>query len=73
MLIEHRSRQSEAGLERDIGFRVVITASGEELDGQLAGLEVGEEILVTGFLNRAMFRRGEYKLVIHAQSVKRIN
>ena len=69
-LLEHQSVQQEAGLDRQINFRILVVASGDPLDTVVKTLKAGDHVEIKGFLNRTAFKSGEYKLVIHATSVK---
>lgn len=68
--LEHRSRQSEAGLERDAYCRIVVIASGAALSAQARALTQGQPIRVTGFVTRADNRQGQARLVLHARSLQ---
>ncbi|MBI5461732.1 MAG: primosomal replication protein N [Gammaproteobacteria bacterium] len=68
--IEHRSICEEAGLPREVQFRLAVVATGEGLRPCVAALHVGQRIRVQGFLARAGYRSAEHSLVLHAQSIK---
>lgn len=62
--------QQEAGLDRQTNFKVMVVASGESLDSVIQTLKAGDHVEIKGFLNRAAFKSGEYRLIIHATSVE---
>ncbi|MBI5040172.1 MAG: primosomal replication protein N [Gammaproteobacteria bacterium] len=68
--IEHLSMCEEAGLPREVRFRLAVVATGEDLRPQVAELQAGRRIRVQGFLARAGFRSAEHSLVLHAQSIE---
>lgn len=70
--LEHRSRQLEAGLEREAFCRIIVMAAGKELSKTAQQLDEGSEVSVTGFIARADNRQGQAKLVLHAQSLQRL-
>lgn len=72
-VLEHRSTQIEAGLERQSYVRLQVIASGEEIQAQTQHLYVGQVVQVSGFLNRHESRNGLSQLVLHAQHIERIN
>jgi len=69
--LEHRSRQCEAGLQRDVFCRIVVMACGRELVPMAQSLRQGESIYVAGFLGQQNYRTGEARLVLHAHSIDR--
>jgi primosomal replication protein N len=70
--LEHRSRQKEAGMERDALCRLVVIAGGEQLSKEAAALSEGELVSVTGFISRADSRQGQARIVLHAHSICRV-
>lgn len=70
--LEHRSRQIEAGLEREAYCRIIVMAAGNELSKKAQQLNEEAEVTVTGFLARADNRQGQAKLVLHAQDLQRL-
>jgi len=74
LVLEHRSRQVEAGQPREVTVRIVV-----ELRGNLAlESEVwatpGVRLMVQGFLDRSGFRDDEsVRLVLHAQDIKAVD
>ena len=59
-------------MEREALCRIVVMAGGEKLSQQAAALSEGELISVTGFISRADSRQGQARLVLHAQSIRRV-
>ncbi len=51
IMIEHRSKQWEAGSGRLAACRVMVQFSGESLVSQARQIELGEKIVVKGFLS----------------------
>ncbi len=68
--LEHRSRQVEAGLEREAYCRIIVMAAGKELSKRAQQLDEETEVTVTGFIARADNRQGQAKLVLHAQDLQ---
>jgi len=69
--LEHRSRQCEAGLQRDVYCRIVVMACGRELAPLARTLSPGETVRVAGFLCQHNYRAGETRLVLHAHTIDR--
>jgi primosomal replication protein N len=69
-VVEHRSQQTEAGLDRQTQLKIMVIASGKPLDKTVQGLTLGEHVIVKGFLNRTVFKSGDYRIVVHAESVE---
>ena len=72
-VLEHKSMQVEAELNRNSYVRLSVVASGAQLQNQTQHLYVGQAIQVRGFLNRHENRNGLSQLVLHAQHIERIN
>ncbi|MBE0369693.1 primosomal replication protein N [Pseudoalteromonas sp. MMG013] len=72
-VLEHKSMQVEAELNRNSYVRLQVVASGETFQDQTQHLYVGQAIQVRGFLNRHESRNGLSQLVLHAQHIERIN
>ena len=70
--LEHRSRQVEAGLEREAYCRIIVMAAGTELSKTAQQLSEGTEVTVTGFIARADNRQGQAKLVLHAHTLQQL-
>ncbi len=69
--LEHRSRQTEAGMQRAVYCRIIVMASGEELSRQAQALREGEHIRVEGFLSQRRFQNAETRVVLHAHTIDR--
>lgn len=72
-VVEHESRQIEAGMMRQVRCRLQVVAAGEALQAQVSALAEGAKVSLTGFLNRAGYRSDEASLVLHAQSIELLN
>jgi primosomal replication protein N len=72
-VLEHKSMQVEADLNRNSYVRLQVIASGIKFQEQTQHLYVGQAIQVSGFLNRHESRNGLSQLVLHAQHIERIN
>ncbi len=68
--LRHHSRQQEAGMNREVHCTITVIAAGEALQGGVKQLDGGSQVKVRGFLSRADNRRGEYRLVIHAEALE---
>jgi len=68
--LEHRSRQNEAGLEREAFCRIVVVASGTELSNKAKTLSEGQAVSINGFIARADSRQGEAKIILHARTIQ---
>lgn len=73
LVIEHRSMQQEAGLNRQAYVRMQVVLSGTALQQQAHTLMLGSQVQVSGFLNRHQSRSGQAKLVLHAQQIEQIS
>ena len=71
-VLEHKSMQVEADLNRNSYVRLQVVASGTPMQQQTQQLHVGHQVQVTGFLNRHEGRNGLSQLVLHAQHIERI-
>ena len=71
-VLEHQSEQIEAGLPRRSYVRITVVISGELAEQWANELNVGNEVQVTGFLNRIEDRNGIGKLVLHGQQLVKI-
>jgi primosomal replication protein N len=69
-VVEHVSEQMEAGHPRRVTLRIAVKAVGAGLQGAVKGLQEGDQVRVSGFLNRADYRQGEHRLVLHAQQIE---
>ncbi|WP_420807754.1 primosomal replication protein N [Aliidiomarina taiwanensis] len=70
--IEHRSMQTEAGLNRQCYARIQMVASGEWTQAWSKILTVDSAIKVTGFIQRHEDHNGMGKLVLHAQRIEQV-
>ena len=68
--LEHRSRQTEAGMDREVLCRIVVIAAGEVLSNKARALSQGQSVRVNGFISRADNRQGQAKIVLHAQAIQ---
>jgi len=71
-VVEHKSMQVEADLNRNSYVRLQVVASGKQMQQQTQHLHVGQALQVSGFLNRHEGRNGLSQLVLHAQHIERI-
>lgn len=53
LILEHQSKQTEAGLSREIKCRVLVIITGKELNDKLVNLVIGNQITVGGFLSNS--------------------
>ena len=70
--LQHRSGQQEAGHTREAVCTLQVVISGDALQKRVEGLEQGSSIRVSGFICRANYRQGEYRLVLHGQHIETI-
>ena len=68
--LEHSSTQEEGGRPREVRFRIQVIAAGEGIQAAVDQLAEGTEARVTGFMSRAGYRQGDYRLVLHAQTIE---
>ena len=68
--VQHRSVQTEAGHPRQATCLIRVVASGEALRPVVAQLDAEQRVRVGGFLSRADARRGEQRLVLHAEQIE---
>lgn len=70
-LLEHRSRQEEAGAAREVLCHLKVEARGEAITATLQDLALGSRVIVTGFLARSHFKDTDStRLVLHAQHIE---
>ena len=69
LTLGHRSRQVEAGMEREVECEIAVMAMGE-LAQQTARCKVGDGVKVQGFLARKS--RNSPQLVLHANRIELI-
>lgn len=72
LLVEHRSRQLEAGLMREARLKIAVRLSGEQWLPMASCLSPGQKVKVSGFLANASHRDTE-RLVLHAQALEIID
>ena len=72
-LLEHHSGQVEAGVSREARCRIPVVACGEALAGIAGSLATGTRLRVRGFISRANYREGEYRLVLHAARIEMLD
>ncbi len=70
--LQHRSRQQEAGHERDALCSIGVVMAGDGWQEVLRELRQGSSVRISGFLSRADNRQGEYRLVLHGQHIEMI-
>jgi primosomal replication protein N len=71
-LLEHRSVQQEAGLNRPVYCKLQVVISGDACQPLLRYLELGNNIKVAGFLAWQQKRDGQSRLVLHSDSIEPI-
>ena len=70
-MLEHRSRQEEAGSAREVLCRIKVEARGEHITCHCEKLAVSDRLLVTGFLSRRNYKDSSAtQLVLHAQQIE---
>lgn len=70
--IDHKSIQNEAGMNRQAFVRIQVVATGK-LSHLTRELVAGQNVKVSGFINRHESRNGNPLLVLHAQQIEMIN
>lgn len=70
-LLEHRSRQEEAGAAREVLCHLKVESRGEAITANLQNLALGSRVIVTGFLARSYYKDSDStRLVLHAQHIE---
>ena len=69
--IDHKSIQTEAGMNRQAFVRIQVVTTGE-LSQLTRELIAGSHVKVSGFINRHESRNGNPLLVLHAQHIEMI-
>lgn len=70
-MLEHRSRQEEAGAAREVLCRIKVEARGEGITSTFSALAVSDRVTVTGFLARSNYKDSTAtRLVLHAQQIE---
>ncbi|WP_286340458.1 primosomal replication protein N [Ferrimonas sp. YFM] len=72
-VLEHRSMQQEAGLNRPVYCKIQVVVSGREAQPLLDSLDSGQPIRVAGFLAWQQSRNGQSRLILHADSIEPIS
>jgi len=72
-LLEHRSMQQEADMNRQAFVRIQVVATGQWSQNLTRDLIASCKVKVTGFINRHESRNGQPSLVLHAQHIEMIN
>lgn len=70
VVIEHRSRQVEAGTPREARCRLDVKIAGEDLAAVARTLVVGQQVGIEGFLTRSGFKGSETSIVVHATRIQ---
>jgi primosomal replication protein N len=70
LILEHLSKQTEAGFEREVRCRIPVVVCGEPLHREIDALLVDTAIRVTGFISRISHRHSESRLVLHAERIE---
>lgn len=71
--IEHRSIQQEHEFSRNAYIRIHVVTCGEQQKQLIQNFVVGDEVNVSGFLNRHESKNGQPILALHAQHIERLN
>ncbi len=69
LTLAHHSRQTEAGMEREVECEIAVIALGEQAQ-QTAHCKVGDSLRIQGFLARKS--RNSTHLVLHANRIESI-
>ncbi|MGL4858830.1 MAG: primosomal replication protein N [Enterobacteriaceae bacterium] len=72
-VVEHRSRQQEAGFNRQAWCRIPVVISGEASQNITHSITVGSKLIVEGFISSHQGRNGVSKLVLHAEQIELID
>ena len=73
IMLQHRSRQEEAGQPREVFCRLLTELRGELVD-KVQPLQVNDRIEVSGFLARASYKDDTgTRLVLHATDIRKNN
>lgn len=70
LILEHRSRQTMAGQQREVRAVVIVKVTGVEMARQVEGFQPGDRITVSGMLAQASHHDTQ-QLLIHAQAIER--
>lgn len=72
LVLEHRSLQSEADLQRQVYCRIQVVVSGEGSQIYTQRLVEGMQVEVSGFIAYQTSRNGLNKIILHADNIKEI-
>jgi primosomal replication protein PriB len=70
LILEHRSRQTMAGQQREVRAVVIVKITGAQMAKQVEGFRPGDRITVSGMLAQASHHDTQ-QLLIHAQAIER--
>lgn len=70
LILEHRSRQTMAGQQREVRAVVIVKMTGSEMARQVEGFQPGDRIMVSGMLAQVSHHDTQ-QLLIHAQAIER--
>ena len=70
--LEHRSRQTAGGFQRDARLRLVVVAAGRDLSSRAAALKPGDRVRIEGFLSRSSYQAGEQELALQADEIRQM-
>ena len=71
--LEHESTRKQAGSTRKVRCRIRVILSGAELQAVIAILDKDTEVVVEGFISYESSRSEESRLVLHAESIEKLN
>lgn len=69
-IIEHRSQQTEAQLNRQAWCKMPISVSEQLLITTTHSIKVGSKILVDGFITNHVGKNGLSQVVLHAKNIE---
>ncbi|SMG50031.1 Primosomal replication protein n [Cedecea lapagei] len=72
-VLEHRSVQEEAGLNRQAWCRMPVIVSGHANQAITHSITVGTQITVHGFITCHQMKNGLNKVVLHAEQIELID
>lgn len=70
--LEHRSRQTAGGIQREARLRLVVVAAGTGMSRDAAVLQPGDRVRVEGFLTRDGYQAEERELALQADGIRRL-
>jgi len=71
--IEHRSIQQEDEFCRNAYIRIHVVTCGAQQKQLIQNFVIGDEVQVSGFLNRHESKNGQPIIALHAQQIERLN